>query len=83
MLSNPNSVIALGILRHQELQAENAKVRMAMAAVAPRLDQSGGVLSRMRTRLGSILIRMGTSLHVQVENREPSATLEVLHAGVS
>lgn len=82
MLSHPDSVIALANLRHQELQAENAKVRMAMAAVALRPDQPG-VLNRTRTRLGSILIRMGTSLHVQVENREPSATLEAFHAGVS
>ena len=82
MLSHPNSVIALGNVRHQELQAENVKLRLAMAAVAPRLEQPG-VLNRTRTRLGSVLIRMGTSVHGQVENREPGAPLETFHAGVS
>ena len=82
MFPHPDSVVALGILRHQELQAENVKLRLAMAAVAPRL-QLPGVVNRTRTRLGSVLIRMGTSLDVQIENREPSATLETFHAGVS
>ena len=80
MLSHPDSVIALGILRHQELQAENLQVRRAMAAVPSRPAQPG-VLSRMRTWVGSILIRMGTSL--QVETREPGAPLKAFHAGVS
>jgi hypothetical protein len=82
MFSHPDSDIALGIVRHQELQAENVKLRLAMAAVAPRLHQPG-VLNRTRIRLGSVLIRMGTSLHAQVQNGERNATLEPFHASVS
>jgi hypothetical protein len=51
-----------------------------MAAVTSRPAQPG-VLSRMRTGAGSVLIQMGTSL--QVETREPSAALDAFHAGVS
>ncbi len=80
MLPHPDSVIALGILRHQELQAENLRVRRAMAAVPSRPAQPW-VLRRMRTRAGSVLIQMGTFL--QVETLEQSAALEAFHAGVS
>ena len=45
-------------------------MRRAMAAVSPRPAQPG-VLSRTRTWVGSVLIRLGTSL--QVETREPGA----------
>ena len=82
MFPHPDSVVAFGNLRHQELQAENIRVRRAMAAV-PSLPAQPGVLSRTRTRLGSVLIRMGTSLHVQVEDREPGAPLEAFRADVS
>ena len=80
MLPHPDSVVAFGLIRHQELQAENLQVRRAMTAVSSRPTQPG-VLSRMRTRAGSVLIQMGISL--QVETREPGAALETLHTGVS
>jgi len=82
MHSHPDSVVALGTVRHQELQAENVKLRLAMAAVAPRLHHPG-VLNRTRIRLGSVLIRMGTSLHAQVQNGERNATREPFHASGS
>ena len=77
MLSHPDSVISLAMLRHQELQAESVRVRIAMTAVAPRLLQPG-VLSRTRTRLGSVLIRMGASL--RAEPWEPGTPLKAFHA---
>jgi hypothetical protein len=80
MLSHPDSVIALGILRHQELQAENLRVRRAMAAVPSRPGQPG-VLSRTRAWVSSILIRVGISL--QAETREPGAPLTAFHADAS
>jgi hypothetical protein len=80
MLPHPDSVIALGILRHQELQAENLRERRVRAAVSSRPSQPG-VLNRMRTRAGSILVRVGISL--QVETREPAAPLDAFHAGIS
>jgi hypothetical protein len=80
MLSHPDSVIALGILRHQELQAESLRERRVMVAVSSRPAQPG-VLNRMRTRAGSILIRVGTSL--QVESREPGAPRKAFQAGIS
>jgi hypothetical protein len=80
MLSHPDSVIGLGILRHQELQAENLRVRRAMAAIPFRPTQPG-ILRRTRTRAGSVLIRIGTSL--QVETREPGVPLDTFHLGVS
>jgi hypothetical protein len=76
MLSHPNSVIALGIVRHQELQAENARVRIAMTAVVPRRLQPRA-LSWMRIRLGSVLIRTGAWL--QAEPWKPGALLTVFH----
>ena len=38
MLSHPDSVIAFGLMRHQELQAETLQLRRAMAAlpISPR-----------------------------------------------
>jgi hypothetical protein len=80
MLPHPDSVVAFGLIRHQELQAENLRVRRAMTAVPSRPVQPG-VLSRTRGWVGSVLIRMGTSL--QVETREPSAPLGMFHSGVS
>jgi hypothetical protein len=78
MLSHPDSVIAFGIMRHQELQAENIQGRTAMAAVASRPAQPG-VLHTTRIWVGTVLIRLGTSL--QAEAREPSAPREAFRAG--
>ena len=80
MLSHPDSVISMAMLRHQELQAESNQVRIAMTAVAPRLLKPG-FLSRTRSRFGSILIKMGATL--QAETREKSAPLEAFHGHAS
>jgi hypothetical protein len=80
MLSHPDSVIAFGVMRHQELQAENVQMRRALAAVASRPAQRG-VLRTTRTRLGVVLIRLGTSL--QAEAREPTAPREAFPAGAA
>ena len=78
MLSHPDSVIAFGLIRHQELQAETLQLRRAIAAVASRPAQPG-VLHTTRTRVGAVLIQLGTSL--QAEAREPSAPREAFPAG--
>ena len=80
MLPHPDSVIALALMRHQELQAENVQVRRALTAVASRPAQRG-VLRTTRTRLGVVLIRLGTSL--QAEAREPTAPGEAFPASAS
>ena len=80
MLPHPDSVIAFGLMRHQELQAENLQVRRAMAAVPSRPAQLG-VVRRMRSWVGSVLIRLGTAL--QAEPREPGAPHEAFPAGPS
>jgi hypothetical protein len=80
MLPHPDSVIALALIRHQELQAEAFRERRAMAAVASRPAQPG-VLRTTRTRLGVVLIRLGTCL--QAETREPTAAREAFPAGAA
>ena len=42
MFPHPDSVIALGIMRHQELQAEIIQVRRAMTAVTARPARKHG-----------------------------------------
>lgn len=80
MFPHPDSVIALALIRHQELQAEAFRERMAIAAVTSRPTQSS-VLRTTRTRLGVVLIRLGTFL--QAEAREPTAPREAFPAGAA
>ena len=80
MLPHPDSVLAFGLIRHQELQAENLQVRRAMTAVPSRPVQPG-IVRRMKSWMGSAFIRMGTSL--QAETGEPGAPLGAFHVGVS
>ena len=80
MLSHPDSVIAFGLLRHQELQAENIRIRKANAAVPSPAAQLGA-LRRIRSWLSLVFIRMGTSL--QVETREPGAPRKAFPANAS
>jgi hypothetical protein len=80
MLPHPDSVIAFGLIRHQELQAENLRVRIARTAVLSRPVQPEG-MRRMRSWMGSVLIRVGISL--RAETREPGAPPVAFHAGAS
>ena len=80
MLSHPDSVIAFGLMRHQELQAENIRIRKANAAVPDPAPQRGA-LRRIRSWLSLVLIRMGTTL--QVEMREPGAPRKEFRASAS
>ena len=70
MFSHPDSVIAFGLMRHQELQAENLQMRRALAAAASRQAQSS-VLRTTRIWVGTVLIRLGTLLQAEVS--EPTA----------
>ena len=80
MFPHPDSVIALGIMRHQELQAETIQMRRAMNAVTSRPAQPG-LARRTRAWVGSVLVRTGTSL--QAEPGEPVAPHTVFHMGTS
>jgi hypothetical protein len=64
MFPDPDSVIAFGLMRHHELQAETVQVRKAMAALACRPAQPRRVRSR-RTWVGSVFVRIGTALQFQ------------------
>ena len=65
MPHHPDTVIAFGLMRHQELQAENLQVRRAMAA-GPSSSAQLGVVRRMRSSVGSVLIRLGTALRAEL-----------------
>jgi hypothetical protein len=79
MLPQPHSVIAFGIMRHQDIQAENIRVRLAMTAVASR--QAPGLPRRARAWVGSALIRIGTCL--LAEQRDSARPRAAFRAGVS
>jgi hypothetical protein len=64
MFPHSDSVIAFGLMRHQELQAENLQVCRAMAAVLSRPAQSA-TPRQTRNWMRSILIRMGTALQAE------------------
>jgi hypothetical protein len=70
MLPHPDTVIAFGLMRYHELHAENLRVRKAVAAV-PSFPAQLGVVGRMRSWGGSVLIRLGIVL--LAEPRELSA----------
>jgi hypothetical protein len=70
MPPHPDSVIAFGLMHHQELQAENLRMRSAIAAVSSSGPRPR-IVRRMQSWVGSVLIQMGTAL--QVESREPGA----------
>jgi hypothetical protein len=80
MLPHPDSVIAFGLMRHEELQAENLHLRRAIAT-QPSCAVQVGVKCRLRFWLGADLIRLGTAL--QVETQEPGAVHQTVPAGIA
>lgn len=55
---SPHSVVAFGFMRHEELQAETRQIQRAMAC----RPAHPGVVRRLRTWVGSAMIRLGTTL---------------------
>jgi hypothetical protein len=80
MFPHPDSVIALGIIMHHELQAETIQMRRAMNAVTSRPAQPG-LVRRTRAWMGSVFVRIGISL--QAEPEEPVTPHTAFHMGTS
>jgi hypothetical protein len=80
MFPHPDSVIAFGLTRHQELQAETLQLRRVMAAV-PCRPAPLRLLCRWRTWVGAVLVRKGTAL--QPEKRKPGGPHKAFPAGAS